>query len=253
MWYDKTVCLVFPAYNEAENIEQAIGSFLSVHIGGKRVVDRVIVIDNNSRDETRERAIRSGAVVIHETAQGYGHAIQRGLREADGDLILLAEPDGTFVAEDLIKLCAYSKDFDLVCGTRTTQELIWNEANMGWFLRVGNVLVAKLMEVLYGTCSLSDCGCTFRLIHTYAAKRILPDLHVGGSHLLPNMIIAARFHSLSMIEIPLNYRGRIGQSKITGTWTGTLKTGLAMIWLIFRSWPGFLLSRNRSPLHGTDS
>jgi glycosyltransferase involved in cell wall biosynthesis len=247
MWYDKRVCLVFPAYNEAANIEQAINSFLSVRIGGCQVVDKVLVIDNNSQDATRELAIQAGATVVHESAQGYGHAIQRGLREADGDLILLAEPDGTFVAEDLIKLCAYSDDFEMVCGTRTTQELIWSEANMGWFLRIGNLLVGKLMEVLYGTCSLSDCGCTFRLLHNSAAKRILPELHVGGSHMLPNMIIAARFCGLSMIEIPLNYRGRVGQSKITGTWKGTLKTGFAMIWLILRSWPRFVQRKNSSP------
>ncbi len=240
MWFDKSVCLVFPAYNEASNIDSAIRSFFSVQINGQAVVDKVVVVDNNSHDGTGQIARDAGAIVVIEVEQGYGHAIRRGLREADSDLVLLAEPDGTFVAEDLIKLCAYSDDFDLVCGTRTTQELIWNEANMGWFLRTGNLIVAKLLEVLYGTCSLSDVGCTFRLIRKEAVAKILPDLHVGASHFLPNMVIAARYHGLTMIEIPVNYRDRIGESKITGSWRGTVTTGAAMIWLIVLSWPSFL-------------
>ena len=52
----------------------------------------------------------------------------------------------------------------MVCGTRTTRELIWEQANMGWFLRVGNWAVAKLIQVLYDGPSLTDCGCTLRLI-----------------------------------------------------------------------------------------
>ena len=61
-----------------------------------------------------------------------------GWREARGDIIILAEPDGTFIGRDVLKLLAYADDFDMVCGTRTTRELIWDQANMGWFLRVGN-------------------------------------------------------------------------------------------------------------------
>ena len=58
-----------------------------------------------------------------------------GLREAKGDLLVLAESDGIFMARDLFKLVAYAEDFDLVCETRTTSELIWQKANMGWLLR----------------------------------------------------------------------------------------------------------------------
>ena len=85
---------------------------------------------------------------MQEPAQGYGHALRRGLREASGDLVILAEPDGTFVGRDVLKLLAYADDFDMVCGTRTTRELIWTQANMGWFLRVGNLVVAKFLQVL---------------------------------------------------------------------------------------------------------
>jgi hypothetical protein len=146
----------------------------------------------------------------------------------------MAEPDGTFVPKDVFKLLAYHEEFDIVCGTRTTRELIWSEANMGWFLRLGNFIVAKLLEILYKSCSLSDCDCTLRLVNRHAIEKILPMLRVKGSHFLPEMIILAKRNHLRTIEIPVNYRRRNGASKITGSLAGTLKTGLNMIWLIVR-------------------
>src|SRR5204862_7578235 len=91
------------------------------------VIDEVIVVDNNSRDRTAAEASATRARVVRETAQGYGHALRRGLREATGDLVIMAEPDGTFVGRDVLKLLAYAEDFEMVCGTRTTRELIWKQ------------------------------------------------------------------------------------------------------------------------------
>jgi glycosyltransferase involved in cell wall biosynthesis len=229
MWNSKTVSIVLPAYNEEKYIRPAVEDFF---LDG--VVDEVIVVDNNSRDRTVEEATTTRARVIREQAQGYGHALRRGLREATGDLIIMAEPDGTFVGRDVMKLLAYADDFEMVCGTRTTRELIWRQANMGWFLRWGNWIVAKLIQMLYGGPSLTDCGCTLRLTHRTTVARILDDLTVGGSHFLPEMVIVALKHGVRVIEVPVNYRGRIGESKITGTFKGTLRTGFQMIALIFR-------------------
>jgi glycosyltransferase involved in cell wall biosynthesis len=226
---DKRVSVVFPAYNEAPNIRRAVEDFL---VPG--VVDEVLVVDNNSRDGTATEAAMTPARVVTEPKQGYGHALRRGLREATGDLIILAEPDGTFIGRDVLKLLAYSEDFDVVCGTRTTRELVWTQANMGWFLRVGNWAVAKLLQVLFDGPSLSDCGCTLRLAHRRAVDAIQNELTVGGSHFLPEMVILALRKNLKVIEVPVNYRGRIGESKITGSLQGTLKTGLRMIALILR-------------------
>jgi glycosyltransferase involved in cell wall biosynthesis len=226
----KRVSVVLPAYNEEQYIRPAVEDFLSTG-----VVDEVIVVDNNSRDGTAREARQTRARVVSETAQGYGHALRRGLREATGDLVIMAEPDGTFVGRDVLKLLAYADDFDMVCGTRTTRELIWEQANMGWFLRVGNWSVAKIIQVLYDAPSLSDCGCTLRLTHRAALQRIQDDLTVGGSHFLPQMIIAGLKRGLKIIEVPVNYRGRVGDSKITGTLKGTLRTGFRMIALIFGS------------------
>jgi glycosyltransferase involved in cell wall biosynthesis len=223
----KTVSIVLPAYNEEKYIRAAIEDFFATGL-----VDEIVVVDNNSRDRTVDEARHTRARLVLEPAQGYGHALRRGLREATGDLVIMAEPDGTFVGKDVVKLLAYSDEFDMVCGTRTTRELIWEQANMGWFLRVGNWSVAKMIQFLYDGPSLSDCGCTLRLTRREALDRIRGDLTVGGSHFLPQMVIAALKRGLRVIEVPVNYRGRVGDSKITGTLEGTLRTGFRMIALI---------------------
>jgi glycosyltransferase involved in cell wall biosynthesis len=229
MYGAKTVSIVLPAYNEEQYIRTAVEDFFA-----SGFVDEVVVVDNNSHDRTAEEARRTRARVVAETKQGYGHALRRGLREATGDLIIMAEPDGTFMGRDILKLLAYSEDFDMVCGTRTTRELIWAQANMGWFLRIGNWVVAKMVQVLYDGPSLSDCGCTLRLTHRAALARIQDDLTVGGSHFLPEMVILALKRNLKVIEVPVNYRGRVGESKITGSLEGTLRTGFRMIGIILK-------------------
>ena len=147
----------------------------------------------------------------------------------------MAEPDGTFIGRDVLKLLAYADDFDMVCGTRTTRELVWEQANMGWFLRIGNWVVAKMLQFLYGGPSLSDCGCTLRLTHRRRWRQIQDDLTVGGSHFLPEMVILAlRRGTVAIIEVPVNYRGRIGESKITGNLKGALTTAFWMIGIILK-------------------
>jgi len=229
MWNDKTVSVILPAFNEELGIRDAVETFWATGL-----VDEVLVINNNSTDRTVEEARKTKATIINETKQGYGAALTRGLSEATGNYVVLAEPDGTFESKDIVKLLAYAEDFDMVCGTRTTRELIWAEANMTWFLRFGNLVVAKMMEFLHNTCSLSDCGCTLRMIRHEALQKFLPFLTVKGSHFLPEMVILARKSGLHVIEIPVNYKGRKGTSKITGTLRGTWKTGINMIRLILR-------------------
>src|SRR5262249_61866998 len=99
MWQGQRVSVVFPAYNEQDGIADAVADFQRVD-----AVDEVIVVDNNSRDATAERALEAGARVIKETRQGYGNALRRGMQEAIGEYVVLAEPDGTFIGKDVLKL-----------------------------------------------------------------------------------------------------------------------------------------------------
>jgi glycosyltransferase involved in cell wall biosynthesis len=229
MWQGQRVSIVFPAYNEEAGIAAAVTDF-----GDLEAVDEVLVVDNNSRDRTAERAAAAGARVVSETRQGYGNALRRGLADAAGEYIVLAEPDGTFMAKDVLKLLAYADDFDLVLGTRTTRELIWHGANMGWQLRWGNWIVAKLLQVLFGGPSLSDCGCTLRLVRRSAAARLLPRFTVGGSHFLPEMVCLALLEGQRLVEVPVNYRVRVGESKITGSMQTTVRVAARMLALIVR-------------------
>jgi glycosyltransferase involved in cell wall biosynthesis len=229
MFAGKVVSVVFPAYNEEDGIAQAVQSFKALD-----EVDEVVVVDNNSRDRTAELAEAAGGRVVTETKQGYGHALQRGLAEATGDLVVMAEPDGTFIAEDVRKLLSYVDNADLVLGTRTTREMVWAGANMGFMLRWGNWGVAKLLQVLFNTPSLSDCGCTMRLIHKPALERIRGNLTVGSSHFLPEMVILARLAGLTIIEVPVTYRPRRGESKITGSFKTSTQVAVRMIRIILR-------------------
>jgi glycosyltransferase involved in cell wall biosynthesis len=229
VWQGHRVSVVFPAYNEEAGIASAVRDF-----AGVEAVDEVLVVDNNSRDATAQRATAAGARVVHEPRQGYGNALRRGLADAQGEYVVLAEPDGTFMGKDVLKLLAYADDFDLVLGTRTTRELIWHGANMGWQLRWGNWIVAKLLQVLFDGPSLSDCGCTLRLIRRAAADRLLPRFTVGGSHFLPEMVCLALLEGQRLVEVPVNYRDRVGQSKITGSMGTALRVGLHMVGVILR-------------------
>ncbi|MBI5176504.1 glycosyltransferase family 2 protein [Candidatus Micrarchaeota archaeon] len=228
MYKKQKVSVVFPAYNEEEGIAKAVADFSS-----QPCVDEVIVVDNNSSDRTAEFAKKAGAKVITETKQGYGNAIQRGLREANGDIVIVAEPDGTFIARDVEKLLAYINDFEFVLGSRINSSLVWEGANMGLFLKWGNWFIAKLIQFLYGGPALTDVGCTLRAIRRGALEKIQGRFSVGGSAFSPEMIVLALKAGVRTMEVPVNYLPRLGKSKITGDKVKAFRLGLRMIWLIF--------------------
>jgi glycosyltransferase involved in cell wall biosynthesis len=228
MWNNKKITVILPAYNEEKNIKQAIDDFYSTNI-----VDEILVIDNNSTDNTKFEIERTQARRVVEDNQGYGWALRRGLREATGDYIFTCEPDGTFIANDIFKFLQYADEFDVIYGSRTSKSCIWENANMGLFLRYGNVAVAKLLEYIHNGPCLTDVGCTFKFINKSSLHKIIPNFKVGGSHFSPEFMIITIRAKLRCIEIPINYKSRIGVSKITGSHWKAFKLGLVMILLIF--------------------
>jgi len=177
---------------------------------------------------------------VSELVQGYGAAMRRGFREAKGDLIMVAEPDGTFRGHDAVKMLAYSDDFEVVYGTRTVKELIWKGANMGLFLKWGNYWVAKLMEFLFNSTSLTDVGCTLRCMRREALLDLQPHFTIDGSFFGPQMMVLSILMKMKMIQIPVNYTKRIGHSSVTGNKWVAFRLGLRMIRMILgyrlRSW-----------------
>ena len=91
MWDGKRVSVVLMTYAERESIRKVIEGFL-----GTGVVDEVLVVDNNAQSGTAEEVGRTPARLVREPLQGYGHAIRRGLFEAEGDLVVLADPTAPF-------------------------------------------------------------------------------------------------------------------------------------------------------------
>lgn len=226
------------AYNDAAATAQAVRDFRR-----QPGVVKVIVIDNNSTDDTAQLAAAAGAVVIREPRQGYGYACIRGLFEglavADADVVLLTEGDGTFVAEDVAKFLAYLDHTDLVVGNRVVRGLVDSDSQMDHFFTWGNMAVAMLVRLRFwdgrhlGPAGLSDVGCTFRGIRRTALERILPDLRVGGNHFSIDMLMVAIGEGLSVVEIPIRFRRRIGRSKgASQSLLKGLQVGLAMIWHI---------------------
>src|SRR4051795_4839479 len=229
MWNGQDVSVVLMTYAERDSIRGVIDGFFATGL-----VDEVVVVDNNAQTGTDEEVALTRARLVREPQQGYGHATRRGLLEARGELVVLAEPDGTFLPEDLMKLLVYSDECDVVFGTRTTRELIWLGANMSWFLRWGNWAVAKLIEVLFNTSHLSDVGCTYRLLRRQVARQVAEELTVGGSHAGAEILLLTITSGTRFVEVPVNYLPRVGASSVTGEPLKAVAVGLQMILLILR-------------------
>jgi glycosyltransferase involved in cell wall biosynthesis len=240
MWRGKTVAVILPTYNEKGSIREATLGYFATGL-----VDEVIVVNNNAAPGTSDEVAGTGAREIFETRQGYGNALLCGIDQCDAGLIILSEPDGTFYPEDVIKLLAYSDDMPVVFGTRTSREFIWAGANMGRFLRWGNWAVAKMTEVLFNTTILTDMGCTLRLFHRQAIERIRPHLTIGGSHFGPQLLLEAVAHGIPFVEIPVNYRSRVGVSSVTGDFWKAFRLGMRMIALVWEYRLG-LIRRERT-------
>ena len=234
MWRGKTVAVIFPTYNEKDSIRAATLEYFATGL-----IDEIIVVNNNAAPGTSEEVADTGAREIFETKQGYGHALLCGIDHANADLVILSEPDATFTGRDLIKLLAYSDDVPVVFGSRTSREFIWAGANMGRFLRWGNWAVAKVTELLFNTTILTDMGCTYRLFHRKALERIRPHLTIGGSHFGPQLLMEVVAHKIPFVEIPVNYRSRVGKSSVTGDLWKAIKLGLRMIVLVLEYRLGF--------------
>jgi glycosyltransferase involved in cell wall biosynthesis len=227
MWNGKSVAVIFPTYNEKDSIREATLDFFTAGLA-----DQIIVVNNNAAAGTSEEIAGTGAHELFESKQGYGHALLYGIDHCTADLIVLAEPDGTFSGHDLLKLLAYSEDVPVVFGTRTSREFIWTGANMGRFLRLGNWAVAKMTELLFNTTILTDMGCTYRLFSRQALERIRPHLTIGGSHFGPQLLMEVVAHNIPFIEIPVNYRRRVGESSVTGDLWKAIRLGIRMIALV---------------------
>ena len=230
MWNGKSIAVILPTYNEKDSIADVIRRF---HALG--VVDDILVINNNAAAGTSENVASTGvAREIVETRQGYGAAIRRGLREVDTDLVCVCEPDGTFNPEDLFKLLPFTLECQFVVGSRTVSNFIWDGANMGFLLQWGNWAVAKMIEVLYNANYLSDVGCTFRILSRECVADISPKFTIDGSSFGLEMLLVALLRRTKVVQVPVNYHPRVGESSVTGDFGKTVSLGLEMMAMVGR-------------------
>ena len=227
MYKAKKVSVVFGTYNEADSIREVIDGFFATGF-----VDEVIAVDNNALGNTKEEIEKTKAKRVVETKQGYGHAYMRALKEATGDLIVMTEVDGTFDPNDLHKFLLYSDDFSVVFGTRTSRASIWSGAFMPFSVRFGNWAVAKVLEVLHNGPTLTDVGCTYKLITREALEKIIPlfPFSSGGPKWSPEFMIWVIKKGFMPIEIPVMYKPRTGgASMYTGSIWKAAVLGFKMI------------------------
>lgn len=228
---DAPVTVALTAYNDEESIGAAVSDFLA-----HPMVRRVIVVSNNSIDQTFQRAEAAGALTFNEEAPGYGRCVHRcyveALRFDDSDFVILCEGDRTFRAHDVDKLLAYAPHADIVNGTRTVEALRERKTQLTTFMFYGNLFVGKLLEAKHLGCStITDVGTTYKLCRRGALQALLPSLNPGinlefNAYFL-DMALANR---LVVLECPITFHARVGESKGGNTDnTRALSVGLAMI------------------------
>ncbi len=227
------ISVVIPAYNEEETIAQVVQDFL-----GNEYVDEVVVVENNCQDATASLAKGAGARVVSESNPGYGCALRAGLDAAEGDILVLTEADGSFIASDLIKILVYCEDAGMVLGTRTTKQMVEQGANMGTILRWGNVFAAKFLELLWyipHEPRLTDVGCTYRAIWRKSYDKIRAGLTEAGPGFSPEMMCECLRCDVRLIEVPVSYHAREGgESAHSGGMWAVLRTARKMFACIFR-------------------
>ena len=241
MWNDKSVSVIFPTYREENSIYRVIEDFLSTGL-----VDEVVVVSNNAAPKTITEVEKTPAILLDEEKQGYGYAIRKGLMHARGDYIAVAEPDGTFTADDFLAMLEKVEDFDVVFGSRTHGEYLEKGA-MNPLVRLGNIALAKLTLFLFKSPEMDDVGCTFRLIKREALEKIKGKFTVGGNHFSMEFILLCIASGLRIAMMPVHYRKRIGRSHGASNLIKAVRIGLAMMGLMLRFRAKKLFARSFRP------
>jgi glycosyltransferase involved in cell wall biosynthesis len=209
-----TLTVVIPALNEEEAIEATVTKCLDAvdHIkeaAGLESVE-IIVVSDGSTDRTAEivRAIPGVRLIEFERNRGYGAALKEGFRRGTGSLVAFLDADGTCDPWYFGEMCrlATVEQADVVLGSRMGEN-----SEMPPVRRLGNRLYALLLGFLCGRAT-SDTASGMRVIRRAALDHLfpLPD----GLHFTPAMSARALLNGLRVIEIPMEYRERIGRSKL---------------------------------------
>jgi glycosyltransferase involved in cell wall biosynthesis len=218
------VVVVIPAVDEEEAISRVVSEV-------PPVVEQVIVVDNGSRDDTAARARAAGARVVREPRRGYGQACLAGIAAApEADVYVFLDGDHSDYPEQLPALLApiLAGEADLVVGSRRLGRRA--PGAHPWHAVVGTRLCVALMNRLIGT-EATDLG-PFRAITAPALRRL--DMRERSFGWTVEMQVKARRRGLRVREVPVDYRPRIGRSKVSGTLSGSVRAGASILGTIAR-------------------
>ncbi len=207
---EKLVSVIIPCLNEAENIEQCVQSaWEAMQLAG--IAGEVIVVDNDSDDESAELATLAGADVVREPRRGYGSAYIAGFAAARGTYIVMADADLTYDFNEIPSFLAeLQAGADMVIGDR--MENIHPGA-MPWHHRyIGNPLLSRLLNVLFHT-GVRDAHCGMRAFRRDRLERLA--LRTTGMEFASEMVVRAAKERLDIREIPIEYHPRGGESKLS--------------------------------------
>ena len=220
--------VIIPAYNEQDSIGLVVGDIPGI-------VDEVIVVNNNSSDDTVKVARAAGATVLSEKRSGYGYACLKGIDYIKGlktkpDIVVFLDGDYSDYPEELLQIVAPIQNgtTDFVVGARVKE--LRAQGSMTPQQVFGNWLACFLMKILYKS-TFTDLG-PFRGIRWDT----LVDLNMSDKTYgwTVEMQLKVLNKAISYQEIRVSYRERIGVSKVSGTLKGTIFAGIKIIGWIFK-------------------
>ena len=220
--------VIIPAYNEEASIPLVIKAIPSS-------VNEIIVVSNNSTDNTELNAKNAGATVLVETQKGYGYACLKGMDyisklKNKPDIVVFLDGDYSDYPEELTKIVQpiLNDNIDFVVGSRVKE--LREDGSMTTPQIFGNWLATSLMKLFFGS-TFTDLG-PFRAIkyNTLLALN-MEDKTYGWT---VEMQLKVLKQKLSYREISVNYRNRIGVSKVSGTVKGAIFAGIKILMWIFK-------------------
>ncbi len=220
--------VIIPAYNEQDSIARVIKDIPAI-------VNEVIVVSNNSTDNTEENARNAGATVLQENRKGYGYACLKGMeyiadQNTKPDIIVFLDGDYSDYPEQLPEVVApiINNNIDFVIGARVKR--LREQGSMTPQQVFGNWLATFLMKLFFGA-KFTDLG-PFRAIKYDKLLALKMEDKTYGWTI--EMQLKALKQQFSYVEIPMKYRNRIGVSKVSGTIKGSIMAGVKILGWIFK-------------------
>ena len=226
---ESEIIVIIPAYNEERSIGKVVQAI------PKENLMEVIVVNNNSTDSTEKVASEAGATVLLETNKGYGNACLKGInyiknKKPQPDIIVFLDGDFSDYPEEMPLLVnpIIQQNYDMVIGSR-----VLGKREKGALTPqqvFGNWLATWLMKLFYGV-KYTDLG-PFRAIKWQSLVALNMEDSTYGWTI--EMQLKAAKQKMRTTEVPVNYRVRIGVSKVSGTLKGAVMAGIKIIWTIFK-------------------